>query len=36
LFWEVTIFAKASYHKGFKKLPPKLRHMLLDYLSRAA
>jgi hypothetical protein len=36
LFWEDTIFAKASYHKGFKKLPPKLRHMLLDYLSQAA
>ena len=36
LFWEETIFAKASYHKGFKKLPPKLRNMLLDYLSQAA
>ncbi len=36
LFWEDTIFAKASYHKGFKKLPPKLRNLLLDYLSQAA
>ena len=36
LFWQETIFAKASYHKGFKKLPPKLRNMLLDYLSQAA
>jgi hypothetical protein len=36
LFWEETIFEKASHHKGFKKLPPKLRNMLLDYLSQAA
>jgi hypothetical protein len=36
LFWEETIFEKASYHKGFNKLPPKLRNMLLDYLSQAA
>lgn len=36
LFWQETIFAKASYHKGFKKLPPKLRNLLLDYLSQAA
>jgi hypothetical protein len=36
LFWQETIFEKASYHKGFKKLPPKLRNMLLDYLSQAA
>jgi hypothetical protein len=36
LFWQETIFTKASYHKGFKKLPPKLRNVLLDYLSQAA
>ena len=36
LFWKETIFEKASHHKGFKKLPPKLRNMLLDYLSQAA
>jgi hypothetical protein len=36
LFWEKTIFEKASFHKGFNKLPPKLRNLLLDYLSLAA
>jgi len=36
LFWQETIFARASYHKGFEKLPPKLRNLLLDYLSQAA
>ena len=36
LFWKETIFEKASYHKGFKKLSPKLRNLLLDYLSQAA
>ncbi len=36
LFWQETIFEKASHHKGLKKLPPKLRNMLLDYLSQAA
>jgi hypothetical protein len=36
LFWQETIFAKASYHKGFQKLPPKLRNLLLEYLSQAA
>ncbi len=36
LFWQETIFKKASHHKGLKKLPPKLRNMLLDYLSQAA
>jgi hypothetical protein len=36
LFWEETIFKKASYHKSFNKLPPKLRNLLLDYLSLAA
>ena len=36
LFWQKTIFEEASYHNGFKKLSPKLRNMLLDYLSQAA
>lgn len=36
LFWQETVFAKASYHKGFEKLPPKFRNLLLDYLSQAA
>jgi len=36
LFWEETIFAEAPYHKGFNKVPPKLRNLLLDYLSQAA
>ena len=36
LFWQKSVFEKASYHKGFKKIPPKLRNMLLDYLSQAA
>jgi len=36
LLWQETIFAKASYHKAFGKLPPKFRNALLDYLSQAA
>ena len=36
LFWQETIFAKASDHNGFDKLPSKLRNTLLDYLSQAA
>ena len=36
LFWQETVFKEASYHKGFKKLPPKLKTLLLDYLSQAA
>ena len=36
LFWQESIFAKASDHSGFNKLPSKLRNMLLDYLSQAA
>lgn len=36
LFWQESIFEEASYHKGFKKLPPILKNMLLDYLSQAA
>lgn len=36
LFWQETIFEEASYHNGFKKLPPKLKNLLLEYLSQAA
>ena len=36
LLWQETIFAKASYHKAFGKLPAKFRNALLDYLSQAA
>ena len=36
LFWQETVFAKASYHNGFEKLSPKFRNLLLDYLSQAA
>jgi hypothetical protein len=36
LFWQETIFEEASYHNPFKKLPPKLKTLLLDYLSQAA
>jgi hypothetical protein len=36
LFWQETIFTKACGHKDFKKLPPKVRNMLLDYLSQVA
>ena len=36
LFWQETIFTQASTHKDFKKLPTKLRNLLLDYLSQAA
>lgn len=36
LFWQTTVFEKASYHRGFEKLPPKFRNVLLDYLSQAA
>jgi hypothetical protein len=36
LFWQTTVFEKASYHRGFEKLPPKFRNLLLDYLSQAA
>jgi hypothetical protein len=36
LFWQETIFVKASYHNGLQKLTPKLRNLLLDYLSQAA
>jgi hypothetical protein len=36
LFWKKTIFERASCHEAFKKLSPKFRNMLLDYLSQAA
>ena len=36
LFWSTTIFEKPSYHEGLKKLPPKLRNLLLDHLCHAA
>ena len=36
LFWQKTVFEKASYHRGFEKLPPQFRNLLLDYLSQAA
>jgi len=36
LFWQETVFEKASFHNDFKKLPPKLKTLLLDYLSQAA
>jgi hypothetical protein len=36
LFWQESIFAKASDHNGFNKIPSNLRNMLLDYLSQAA
>jgi len=36
LFWEETVFERTSCHKGFKKLPLKLRNLLLDYLTQAA
>ena len=36
LFWNKTIFEKPSYQEGLKKLPPKLRNLLLDHLCRAA
>jgi hypothetical protein len=36
LFRQETIFEKASCHKDLKILPPKLRNMLLGYLSQAA
>ena len=36
LFWQKTIFAQSSFHKGFQKLTPTFRKTLLDYLCRAA
>ncbi|NIU59786.1 MAG: transposase [Phycisphaerae bacterium] len=36
LFWQEAVFEKSSFHKDFKKLSPKLKNLLLDYLSQAA
>ncbi|MHC4260257.1 MAG: IS701 family transposase [Planctomycetota bacterium] len=36
LFWQKSVFEEPSHHDGFKKLPPKFKNMLLDYLSQAA
>ena len=36
LFWQTTVFEKASNYKDFEKLPLKFRDLLLDYLSQAA
>ena len=36
LFWAETILKGSVEHRGFQKLPPKLRRTLLDHLSRAA
>ena len=35
LFWEQTIFKQSCWHGGFQKLPPLLRHTLLDIVTRA-
>jgi len=36
LFWQNTVFAQASNHKGFQNIPPQLQNLLLDYLCHAA
>jgi hypothetical protein len=36
LLWRETVFTEAAGHEALKKLPPKLREMLLEQLSRAA
>ena len=36
LFWSETILKGSRQHRGFEKLPPRLRETLLDYLSLAA
>ena len=36
LMWQQTVFAEADQHDALKKLPRRLRHTLLDHLSRAA
>jgi len=36
LFWTETVFQQPYFHKTFKKLPPKLRNTILDYLTQAA
>jgi len=35
LFWTKTVFQQPYFHKAFKKLPPKLRTTVLDYLAQA-
>jgi hypothetical protein len=35
LFWTETVFQQPYLHKTFKKLPPKLKAILLDYLAQA-
>ncbi len=34
LFWTETVFQQPYFHKAFKKLPPKLRTTVLDYLAQ--
>lgn len=34
LFWEQTVFKQPRLHGGFQKLPPLLRHTLLDIVCR--
>jgi len=34
LFWTETVFQQPYFHKTFKKLPPKLRATVLDYLAQ--
>lgn len=35
LFWTETIFRQPYFHKTFNKWPPKLKALLLDYLTQA-
>jgi len=35
LFWTQTVFQQPYFRKAFKKLPPKLRTTVLDYLTQA-
>jgi len=35
LLWTKTVFQRPYFHKAFKKLPPKLRATVLDYLAQA-
>ena len=34
LLWTKTVFQQPYFHKTFKKLPPKLRVTVLDYLAQ--
>jgi len=36
LFWAKTIFQRSSHNEAFAKIPPRLRNLLLDHLTRAA